>query len=93
MMEGIIEFFSNVPVWFRSGLLIGGIVLFWVAEGILPLFRFQYRKVRHAGLNLFFTLTTAIIGFGLAGQFDFRRQNQRRVIIAQLNQNRLLQWS
>lgn len=66
-MEALIEFFEQVPTWFRSGLLIGGIVLFWVAEGILPLFSFQYRKVRHAGLNLFFTLTTAIIGFGLAG--------------------------
>ncbi len=66
-MEGLLEFFGNVPVWFRSGLLIGGIVIFWVAEGLLPLFSFQYRKVRHAGLNLFFTLTTAIIGFGMAG--------------------------
>ncbi len=66
-MEALIEFFENVPTWFRAGLLIGGIVIFWVAEGILPLFSFQYRKFRHGGLNLFFTLTTAIIGFGLAG--------------------------
>lgn len=51
---------------FRSGILIGGIVLFWVLEGILPLFTFVYKKFRHAGINLFFTLTTAIIGFGLA---------------------------
>lgn len=66
-MEALIEFFENVPTWFRAGLLIGGIVIFWIAEGILPLFSFQYRKLRHGGLNLFFTLTTAIIGFGLAG--------------------------
>lgn len=66
-MEGLIEFFENVPTWFRAGLLIGGIVIFWMAEGILPLFSFQYRKFKHGGLNLFFTLTTAIIGFGLAG--------------------------
>lgn len=66
-MEALIEFFENVPTWFRAGLLIGGIVIFWIAEGILPLFSFQYRKLRHSGLNLFFTLTTAIIGFGLAG--------------------------
>lgn len=66
-MEALIEFFENVPTWFRAGLLIGGIVIFWIAEGILPLFSFQYRKFRHGGLNLFFTLTTAIIGFGLAG--------------------------
>ena len=79
-MEAVIEFFSEVPIWFRSGLLIGGIVLFWVAEGILPLFKFQYRKIRHAGINLFFTLTTAIIGFGMASLLllasDFAAANQ-----------------
>ena len=66
MMEQLIDFFGEVPTWFRSMILIGGIVLFWIAEGILPLFKFQYQKVRHAGINLFFTMTTAIIGFGLA---------------------------
>ncbi len=66
-MESIINFFDNIPTEFRAGILVGGIVVFWVFEGTLPLFRFQYKKVRHAGLNLFFTLTTAIIGFGLAG--------------------------
>lgn len=79
-MESFIGFFENIPTWFRSVLLIGGIVVFWIAEGILPLFRFQYRKFQHAGLNLFFTLTTAIIGFGLAGVLlaasDFVSQNQ-----------------
>ncbi len=66
-MEWIVSFFNDIPTEFRAGILIGGIVLFWILEGILPLFSFQYKKVRHAGLNLFFTLTTAIIGFGLAG--------------------------
>lgn len=66
-MEAIIDFFTDVPTWFRSMILIGGIVIFWIAEGILPLFSFQYKKFRHAGINLFFTMTTAIIGFGLAG--------------------------
>lgn len=79
-METLIEFFTDVPTWFRSMLLIGGIVLFWLLEGVLPLFPFQYKKVRHAGLNLFFTLTTAIIGFGLAGALlaasDFVAKNE-----------------
>lgn len=66
-MENLVNFFDNIPTEFRAGILIGGIVVFWVLEGTLPLFKFQYKKVRHAGLNLFFTLTTAIIGFGLAG--------------------------
>ncbi len=66
-MEVLIDFFTDVPTWFRSLILVGGIVLFWIAEGLLPLFRFQYQKFKHASINLFFTLTTAIIGFGLAG--------------------------
>jgi len=65
-MEELVSFFENIPTAFRAGLLLGGIVVFWVLEGVIPLFRFGYKKVRHAGLNLFFTLTTAIIGFGLA---------------------------
>ena len=66
-MESLVHFFENVPASLRASLLVGGIVFFWVLEGVLPLFAFQYRKVRHAGLNLFFTLTTMIVGFGLAG--------------------------
>ncbi|MEL6557395.1 MAG: sterol desaturase family protein [Bacteroidota bacterium] len=65
-MEELISFFENIPTSFRTGLLLGGIVVFWGLEGVIPLFQFKYRKVKHAGLNLFFTLTTAIIGFGLA---------------------------
>jgi sterol desaturase/sphingolipid hydroxylase (fatty acid hydroxylase superfamily) len=66
-MEWIVNFFNDIPTEFRAGILMGGVVIFWVIEGTLPLFSFQYKKVRHAGLNLFFTLTTAVIGFGLAG--------------------------
>lgn len=66
-MEWIVDFFGNIPTEFRAGILIGGLVVFWVLEGTLPLFGFKYNKVRHAGINLFFTLCTMIIGFGLAG--------------------------
>lgn len=66
-MQELISFFEDVPTTFRAGILIGGIFLFWVMEGVIPLFQFQYRKVRHAGINLFFTACTAVIGFGLAG--------------------------
>lgn len=66
-MESIVDFFSDVPTTFRAGILIGGIFVFWVMEGVIPLFSFYYKKVRHAGINLFFTACTAVIGFGLAG--------------------------
>lgn len=66
-MENLVSFFDNFPTELRAGILVSGMVVFWVLESVLPLFKFQYKKVRHAGMNLFFTLTTAIIGFGLAG--------------------------
>lgn len=65
-MESLVNYFENIPTEFRAGILIGGMLFFWILEGVLPLFKFGYKKMRHAGLNLFFTLTTMIIGFGLA---------------------------
>jgi len=66
-MEALLEYFEHIPTWVRATILIGGIFLFWVMEGVIPLFGFQYNKIRHAGLNLFFTACTAVIGFGMAG--------------------------
>lgn len=65
-MSEIINFFSDVPLVFRTSILLGGIVFFWVLEGIIPLYSFKYKKGQHAFLNLLFTTTTAIIGFGFA---------------------------
>ena len=65
-MSQIVDFFADVPLIFRTGILLGGIVMFWILEGIIPLYSFKYKKGRHAFLNLLFTTTTAIIGFGFA---------------------------
>jgi sterol desaturase/sphingolipid hydroxylase (fatty acid hydroxylase superfamily) len=65
-METIIPFFQRIQPWERTLILAGGLLLFWIMEGIVPLFRFRYHKVRHAGLNLFFTLTTIIVNFAFA---------------------------
>jgi sterol desaturase/sphingolipid hydroxylase (fatty acid hydroxylase superfamily) len=65
-MENIITFFEHIPSAYRAGLLVAGIVLFWAIEGIIPLFSFKYNKPQHAGLNIFFTFTTAIINLFFA---------------------------
>ncbi len=65
-MESIIAYFENIPSVHRSLLLVGGITLFWILEGILPLQRFAYKKWRHALPNFFFTFTTIVINFLLA---------------------------
>jgi sterol desaturase/sphingolipid hydroxylase (fatty acid hydroxylase superfamily) len=65
-MEPIIHFFTHIQPWERTLILVAGLVVFWAMEGIFPLFRLNYRKLHHAGLNLFFTLTTLIVNFAFA---------------------------
>ncbi|MFT5846480.1 MAG: sterol desaturase/sphingolipid hydroxylase (fatty acid hydroxylase superfamily) [Psychroserpens sp.] len=65
-MESILNYFETIPSLHRSLILVGGLTLFWLLEGTLPLFNFKYKKWKHALPNLFFTLTTIIINFGLA---------------------------
>jgi sterol desaturase/sphingolipid hydroxylase (fatty acid hydroxylase superfamily) len=65
-MESIINYFATIPPAHRTALLVGGIALFWIIESIVPLFSFKYKKVNHAGINIFFTLTTILVNFPMA---------------------------
>ena len=65
-METIINYFDTIPSLHRSLILVGGITFFWLLEGALPLFKFNYKKWKHAFPNLFFTATTIVINFALA---------------------------
>ncbi len=70
-MDRIVAYFAHIPSAHRSAILVGGIMVFWLLESAVPLFRFgqqtaDYSKTRHAGLNLFFTLTTIVVNFCLA---------------------------
>lgn len=65
-MENIIGYFSTIPSLHRALILAGGIAGFWLIENAFPLFRMNYRKWRHAGINLFFTATTIVVNFLLA---------------------------
>jgi len=66
MMNQVIAYFSTIPSSHRSLILVGGITFFWIIENTFPLFRMQYKKWHHAGINFFLTLTTIIINFLLA---------------------------
>jgi sterol desaturase/sphingolipid hydroxylase (fatty acid hydroxylase superfamily) len=48
--------------------LVGGLLLFWILEGAIPLIQLRYKKnkYRHAGINLFFTAIHLIIHTALA---------------------------
>ncbi len=65
-MNEITTYFSTIPSSHRSLILVGGITLFWLIENAFPLFKFNYKKWQHAGINFFMTLTTIIINFSLA---------------------------
>ncbi len=65
-MESIKNYFENIPGWHRSLILACGLMLFYLLEYIIPYITFSYKKLRHAGINIFFTVTTAIVNFALA---------------------------
>jgi len=65
-METIIDYFSTIPSLHRGLILAGGIAFFWLLESIRPMFDFNYNKWQHAGINIFFTVTTIIVNFLMA---------------------------
>lgn len=87
MAEAIAGYFATIPSSHRALILAGGIGFFWILESAVPLFRFEYRKLHHAGINIFFTLTTVAVNFGMAflllGSADW----------AVANEFGLLQWA
>lgn len=52
----------------RMAILVGGLLVFWIIEGAIPLFPLQYKKtkLRHAGVNFVFTVIHLIIHTFLA---------------------------
>ena len=52
----------------RMIILVGGLLLFWIIEGAIPLLPLRYKKnkLRHAGVNFVFTVLHLIIHTGLA---------------------------
>ncbi len=65
-MDQIIKYFESIPSRDRTLILVGGITFFWLVENALPLFRFNYNKWKHAGVNIFFTLTSILVNFVMA---------------------------
>ncbi|HEX2899764.1 MAG TPA: sterol desaturase family protein, partial [Bacteroidia bacterium] len=72
MWNDILEHFKTLeqrPLE-RMAFIVGGLLVFWIIEGAIPLLPMHYKKnkTRHAGVNLLFTLIHLIIhtGFGVA---------------------------
>jgi sterol desaturase/sphingolipid hydroxylase (fatty acid hydroxylase superfamily) len=60
MLDNFIHYWDSIPSAHRVVILLGGMVFFWLLEGYYPLFRFQYRRYRHAGINLVFLAMTLV---------------------------------
>jgi sterol desaturase/sphingolipid hydroxylase (fatty acid hydroxylase superfamily) len=70
MWNDIVAYFQTLeqhPVQ-RMAILVGGLLILWMIEGAIPLLTMQYKKnkVRHATVNLSFTLLHLVIHTGLA---------------------------
>jgi len=70
MWDRIIEYFSTLehhPAQ-RMAFLVGGLLVFWIIEGSIPLVTMQYKKnkLRHATVNMGFTTIHLIIHTFLA---------------------------
>jgi len=52
----------------RMSILIGGLLIFWLLEGAIPLKKLHYKKtkIRHAGVNFVFTILHVVLHTGLA---------------------------
>src|SRR5215831_17155992 len=68
---------ENMITWFdglakhpaeRMAILVGGLLLFWILEGAIPLLSLTYKKTKyhHAGVNFLFTVLHLIIHTALA---------------------------
>ena len=66
LFTSLADYFATIPSTHRAAILVGGLTFFWLAESAIPLFRFDYRKWRHALVNLVFTLTTIVVNFAMA---------------------------
>ncbi len=65
-MQIVIDYFENIPSLHRAMLIISGISLLWIIEGIIPLKLKTYHKWKHAFPNFFFILTTVAVNVSLA---------------------------
>ncbi len=65
-MEKLLLIFENISSLNRALIIVSGITLFWVIEGIVPFKFLKYKKWRHSIPNFLLTLTTIIVNFFFA---------------------------
>jgi sterol desaturase/sphingolipid hydroxylase (fatty acid hydroxylase superfamily) len=66
-MDSFIKFWGDISGAQRVLILMAGMVFFWIIEGYYPLFKFSFKRYKHAGVNLVFLSTTLLLNliFGI----------------------------
>ena len=65
-MENLLLIFENISSVNRALIIVSGITLFWLIEGIVPFKFLNYKKWRHSIPNFLLTVTTIIVNFFFA---------------------------
>jgi len=60
-MREIVDCLGNLPSYYRTATLVVGLVVFWIAEGVVPLFPMQYGRYRHATVNVLLTFFQLVV--------------------------------
>jgi sterol desaturase/sphingolipid hydroxylase (fatty acid hydroxylase superfamily) len=80
MLATLIHFFENLTTLHKFIWIVLCLSIFWIAEGIYPLFDFHYNKWKHSKVNLVLLGTTMLINvlFGIAtvGIFQWTASQQ-----------------
>lgn len=66
-MSDVLVYFDTIPTPIRTLLLVSGVLFFLLLESGIPLFRFGYNKIKHATINITFTLITLVVNLIGAG--------------------------
>ncbi len=67
-MEAFLEFFETMPSWQKLLWIVVCLSFNWIFEAAIPLMKFQYKKLKHIGVNMVFLAMDLTINvlFGLA---------------------------
>jgi sterol desaturase/sphingolipid hydroxylase (fatty acid hydroxylase superfamily) len=66
-MQDLLVFVEAMPTWQKAAWVFICLTLCWFLEAGFPLFRFDYRKWRHAGVNFVFLGTSMLINTLFSG--------------------------
>jgi len=80
VMEEFLNFFEQMPSWQKLLWVFTCLSFNWIVEAISPLFRFQYKKIKHIGVNMFFLASdlglNVLFGLATVGVFIWAGEHQ-----------------